>query len=334
MASFFESIALDYEGTRIGSGELATSALDEAALAGRLGPVNARRRLLTEREYDAFDGSESIFQIVRRTSSEYLIRAALLATGLYQRGMRNAARVELKRNRLTSPRLPKSFDGFTILHLSDLHVDMNRTAMLQVEALVRSLEYDVCVFTGDFRGKISGPFGDTLAQLARITKALEGPLYGVLGNHDSIAMVPGLEKMGVRMLLNERVVIERGGDRLHLAGIDDAHAYGSGSVERAAAGMPHEEFSVLISHTPEVYCEAERSGFDLMLSGHTHGGQICLPGGIPITLDAQLPRYMGRGAWRYGKLRGYTSVGAGSSIVPVRFNCPPEITLHHFAASA
>jgi predicted MPP superfamily phosphohydrolase len=84
--------------------------------------------------------------------------------------------------------------------------------------------------------------------------------------------------------------------------------------------------------TPEVYCEAERAGFDVMLSGHTHGGQICLPGGIPITLDAKLPRHMGKGAWRYGKLSGYTSVGAGSSVVPVRFNCPPEITLHHFEA--
>jgi hypothetical protein len=93
--------------------------------------------------------------------------------------------------------------------------------------------------------------------------------------------------------------------------------------------MPRDEFSVLISHTPEVYREAERAGFDVMLSGHTHGGQICLPGGIPITLDAKLPRRFGRGAWRYGKLHGYTSVGAGSSVVPVRFNCPPEITLHH-----
>jgi predicted MPP superfamily phosphohydrolase len=131
------------------------------------------------------------------------------------------------------------------------------------------------------------------------------------------------------MLLNESVAIERGSDRIHIAGIDDTHFYRSGSIDRAAAGMPRDEFSVLISHTPEVYREAERAGFDVMLSGHTHGGQICLPGGIPITLDAKLPRRFGRGAWRYGKLHGYTSVGAGSSVVPVRFNCPPEITLHH-----
>jgi predicted MPP superfamily phosphohydrolase len=147
-------------------------------------------------------------------------------------------------------------------------------------------------------------------------------------------MVPGLEALGIRILLNECISIERGEHRIHIAGIDDAHFYQSNSIARAAAGMLSENFSVLLSHTPEVYREAERSGFDVMLSGHTHGGQICLPGGIPITLDAKLPRHMGKGAWRYGKLRGYTSVGAGSSVVPVRFNCPPEITLHQFEASA
>ena len=73
---------------------------------------------------------------------------------------------------------------------------------------------------------------------------------------------------------------------------------------------------------------AAHADFDLMLSGHTHGGQICLPGRIPITIDSKLPRHMASGPWTYGKMNGYTSVGVGSSIVPVRFNCPPEITLH------
>ena len=79
----------------------------------------------------------------------------------------------------------------------------------------------------------------------------------------------------------------------------------------------------------EVYRKAAHFGFNLLLSGHTHGGQICLPGGFPITLDSVLPRSMGAGAWKYQDMIGYTSVGAGSSVVPVRFNCPPEITLHH-----
>ena len=65
-----------------------------------------------------------------------------------------------------------------------------------------------------------------------------------------------------------------------------------------------------------------------MLSGHTHGGQICLPGRIALTLDSVLPRYMGAGAWAYGAMSGYTSVGVGSCVEPVRLNCPPAITLH------
>ena len=79
-----------------------------------------------------------------------------------------------------------------------------------------------------------------------------------------------------------------------------------------------------------MYRQVARADFNLLLSGHTHGGQICLPGGIPITLNSVLPRSMGSGPWKYHDMIGYTSVGAGSSVVPVRFNCPPEITLHHF----
>lgn len=272
----------------------------------------------------------NFFHFENLTSSRLLIHTVLVVTGLYRRGLRNAARVQLRHNRIASSLLPAAFQGFTVLQLSDLHVDMNREAMQQVEALVRSLQYDVCVLTGDFRGRTFGPFGDTLEQMASITSALKGPLYGVLGNHDTIAMVPGLEEMGIRMLLNERDVIERGSERIHLVGIDDAHFYQSDNIEMAVAGIPREEFSILISHTPEVYRDAARAGFDVMISGHTHGGQICLPGGIPITLDSRLPRHMGAGPWKYGHLSGYTSVGAGSSVVPVRFNCPPEVTLHHF----
>ena len=154
----------------------------------------------------------------------------------------------------------------------------------------------------------------------RARAGLKGPIYGVLGDHDTICMVPGLEAMGIRMLLNESDVIERGGQRLHLGGIDDAHFYRMDNIEKAAAAIPHDEFSILISHTPEVYRQAAHADFNLLLSGHTHGGQICLPGGIPITLDSILPRSMGSGAWKYHDMIGYTSVGAGSSVVPVRFN--------------
>ena len=332
MLSFFENRTLERGSARSSRANGAAPANDEIPpiLVERLGRAHAGQRLQTEREHEAqiFGHGLNFFHFENLTSSHLLIRTVLMLTGLYHRGLRNATRIQLRHNRIVSPRLPAAFHGFSILQLSDLHVDMNREAMEHMVSLVKPLQYDLCVLTGDFRGRTFGPFGDTLEQMAYITRALKGPLYGVLGNHDTIAMVPGLEEIGIQMLLNERDVIERGSEHIHLAGIDDAHFYQSDSIEKAAAGIPRDEFSILISHTPEVYKDAAHAGFDVMISGHTHGGQICLPGGIPITLDSKLPRHMGAGPWKYSHLSGYTSVGAGSSVVPVRFNCPPEITLH------
>ena len=300
-------------------------------LEQRLGRRHARQRLGIEKDHEAqvFGQGINFFHFENLPLSHVLVCAFLMATGLYWRGLSNAAKVDIRHNRIVSPRLPKAFDAFTIIQLSDLHVELSEAAIERVVDLLREARYDVCVLTGDYWGRTCGPYDMTLAGMARVIAALKGPIYGVLGNHDTIYMVPGLEAMGIRMLLNESVVIERGGERIHLAGIDDAHFYGMDNIEKAAATTPHDEFSILVSHTPEVYRQAARADFDLLLGGHTHGGQICLPGGIPITLDSVLPRSMGAGAWKYRELIGYTSVGAGSSVVPVRFNCPPEITLHH-----
>ena len=305
-------------------------------LEKRLGRRHARQRIGIEKDHEAqvFGQGINFFHIENLRLSHAVIRAILVATGLYWRGVSNAAKVEIKHNPILLPDLPASFDGFTILQLSDLHVDMSETAMERVVGLLGDLRYDVCVLTGDYRGKTYGPYEATLAGMARVRAALKGPIYGVLGNHDTICMVPGLEGMGISMLLNENDSIVRGGQRIHLVGIDDAHFYRMDNIEKAAAAIPHDEFSILISHTPEVYRQAAHADFNLLLSGHTHGGQICLPGGIPITLDSILPRSMGSGAWKYHDMIGYTSVGAGSSIVPVRFNCPPEITLHHLHPSS
>jgi predicted MPP superfamily phosphohydrolase len=189
------------------------------------------------------------------------------------------------------------------------------------------------VLTGDFRGQTFGPFEAALEGVAQVRSHLVGPVFAVLGNHDTIRMVPGLEQMGIRVLLNEQETIRRGDECIYLAGIDDAHFYRVDNIEKAAADIPHRAFSVLLSHTPEIYRQAAHAGFSLLLAGHTHGGQICLPGSIPITLDSVLPRRFGSGAWRYHEMIGYTSVGAGSSIVPVRLNSRPEITIHHLRRS-
>jgi uncharacterized protein len=299
-------------------------------LERRLGRLHARQRLGIESDHEAriFGGGLNFFHIENWHSAHAAIRMALRLAGLYGRARRNAERVVLKENVVASPRLPAAFEGFTILHLTDLHVDMNPGAMARVVELVRGLHYDLAVLTGDYRARTFGSFEPALEGMGRIRRVLHDPVYGVLGNHDSIRMVPAMEEMGIRMLLNEAVAIEREGERLHLAGIDDAHYFRVDNIEKAAMGLPHDEFSVLLSHTPEIYRQAAHAGFDLLLAGHTHGGQICLPGSIPITLDSHLPRRFGSGAWRWHQMSGYTSVGCGSSIVAVRLNCPPEITLH------
>lgn len=299
-------------------------------LEQRLGRLHARQRLGIERDHEAqiFGQGLNFFHIENWYSVHGLIRGALRLTGLYRRGQRNAERVVLRRNDVFFKNLPRPFDGFTILHISDPHVDMNEGAMRRLGALVREMQYDLCVLTGDYRGKTFGPFEPTIEGIARIRGELKGPVYGVLGNHDTVQMVPALEAMGIRMLLNESEPIGRGDQRIHLAGIDDAHFFRVDNIEKAASAIPDGEFSILLSHTPEIYRQAAHAGFALLLGGHTHGGQICLPGSIPVTLDSALPRRMGSGPWRYANMVGYTSVGAGSSIVAVRLNCPPEITLH------
>jgi uncharacterized protein len=299
-------------------------------LEQRLGRLHARQRLGIETEHEAqvFGQGINFFHIENWYPLHSVIRNTLRLTGLYWRGKKNAERVTIRHNDISSARLPAEFDGFTILHISDMHVDMNQGAMKRLAELVPDMSYDICVLTGDFRGATFGPFDATFEGLAQVRARLKGPVFAVLGDHDTIQMVPGLEDMGIWMLLNESEALVRGDQRIYLAGIDDAHYYRVDNIEKAAAEIPPGAFSILLSHTPEIYRQAAHAGFDLLLGGHTHGGQICLPGSIPITLDSVLPRRMGSGPWNYGGMAGYTSVGVGSSIVPVRINCPPEITLH------
>jgi len=302
-----------------------------SALEQRLGRVHAKQRLGIETDHEAqvFGQGLNFFHVENWYSVHSVIRNVLRLAGLYGRGLRNAERVEPRHNDVESVLLPPAFDGFSILHISDLHADMSQGAMQALIALLKDVRYDICVLTGDFRGQTFGPFDAALEGVAQVRSHLIGPVFAVLGNHDTIRMVPGLEHMAIRVLLNEQETIRRADECIYLAGIDDAHFYRVDNIEKAAADIPHRAFSVLLSHTPEIYRQAAHAGFSLLLAGHTHGGQICLPGSIPITLDATLPRRFGSGAWRYREMIGYTSVGAGSSIVPVRINSRPEITIHY-----
>ncbi len=300
-------------------------------LERRLGRLHAKQRLGIETDHEAqiFGQGINFFHIENWYSIHSVIRTTLKLFGLYRRGCENAEQIQVRHNDFRMKTLPSKFDGFTLLHISDLHVDMNERAMRRLMELLPEMNYDICVLTGDYRGATFGPFDAALEGMARVRSRLKGLVYGVLGNHDTVRMVPGLEDMGIRMLLNECEAISRGDQKVYLAGIDDAHYYRVDNIEKAAAGVPDGGCSILLSHTPEIYRQAAHAGFDLLLGGHTHGGQICLPGSIPITLNSVLPRHMGSGPWKYHDMLGYTSVGAGCSIVPVRINCLPEITLHH-----
>lgn len=299
-------------------------------LIERIGAEHVERRLKVEAEHEAqlFGQGLILFNLENWVSAPKIIRGALKLAGLYNRARRNADQIVIRRNAIEFANLPPAFENFTILHLSDLHVDISEGAMRHLIGIVSGLRYDICVLTGDYRGKTYGPFDTSIKGIGELRAQLKGALYGVLGNHDSIQMAPPLEAMDIRMLFNECETITRGKDRIYLAGVDDAHFYRADDIEKAAKSIPPGAFSVLLSHTPEIYDHAAGAGFDLILSGHTHGGQLCLPGGIPIKLEARLPRRMGAGAWRHAGMTGYTSVGAGTSLLPVRLNCPPEITLH------
>lgn len=300
-------------------------------LEKRLGRLHARQRLGIESDNEArvFGHGMNFFHLENWYSIHSVIRNGLRLLGLYGRGKRNTLDILVRHNEIRLPGLPRAFDGFTILHVSDLHVDMNWDATHALIERLREVNYDLCVLTGDYRAQTFGAYDATLEGMERVRVHLKDPVYAVLGNHDTIRMVPGMEQMGFRVLLNESAAIERNGAVLHLVGIDDAHYYRVDNIEKAAHDVPHEAVSILLSHTPEIYKQAAHAGFNLLLCGHTHGGQICLPGGFPLTLDARCPRYMGSGPWRYHDMIGYTSVGAGTCIVSVRLNCPPEIVLHH-----
>ncbi len=316
--------------------ELATDAsasaqsADLERLAARVGRVHLRQRLGIESDHarDVFGRGRTLFHIENWYSIHALLRFLLRVSGLYRRGLRNAEAIEVRQNEVLLPGLPTPFDGFTLLQLSDLHLDMNERFPPALIQRLRDLDYDLCVLTGDFRARTFGGFDRALEALARLRPHLHAPVYGILGNHDSIRMVPAMEDMGITLLLNEAVAIQRQGSAVWLAGIDDPHYFRMENFEKTAHSIPADAVAVLLSHSPEPFRRAAHAGFDLMLSGHTHGGQICLPGGVPLMTNADCPRRFCRGGWRYHTMQGYTSVGSGASVVDVRFNCPPEVTLH------
>ena len=256
----------------------------------------------------------------------------LKVSRLFRVGKHNVLDFEVVEVDVMVEGLPEAFEDFCILHLSDIHIDGMPDDGERLIRIIQRLHYDVCVLTGDFRFHTFGNYEPSLNGMKRLAASIECPhgIFGILGNHDFVEMVPALESSGIRMLLNETVRIARGDAAIHILGLDDAHFYGVDALDKAIRDIPAAEVKVLLVHSPEIIAEAAHAGVNYYLCGHTHGGQICLPGGIPLLTNANCSRKYVGGLWHYENMAGYTSRGTGSSCLPVRFFCPPEITLHRF----
>lgn len=312
------------------SDEKASSKHPYQVLIDRMGESHFRQRFTLQVNHASrmFGQGRTLMHIENMEWLMVVLYYGLKLTGLYRWGYRNFKDIRIVENTVRLAHLPDVFDGFRILHLSDLHLDLDPGLCDVMIDRVLQVDYDLAVLTGDYRANTSGDFRNLETDFPRLVGALKNTPYGILGNHDFIEFVPPLEDMGLRMLLNETVRLERGGRSIWLSGIDDPHFYETDNLQMARSAVPDGAFSILLSHSPEIYRAAAAIGYDFMLSGHTHAGQICLPGRIPIMTNARCPRRMTYGGWAYGPMRGYTSAGTGSSGVPVRFFCPPEMTVH------
>jgi predicted MPP superfamily phosphohydrolase len=251
----------------------------------------------------------------------------------YSRGIRNALQPVVQHLELEFENLPQNLHGFRLLHLADLHIDgVNGLAEIVADR-VAALPADLCVMTGDYRFAMEGPCDAVYSGMATVLSGVrtEHGVLAILGNHDESDIAVELETLGVRMLINEAVEITRGGDRLWVIGVDDPHHYGCDDLKSALESVPADAFKVILAHSPEMYEEAAAAEIHLYLCGHTHAGQIRLPGiGGPLT-NADCPRAYTHGRWQHRGMLGYTSAGVGCSLLPVRYNCPPEIALIELA---
>lgn len=301
------------------------------AYAARLGEAEFEARMRLEeqmRERCGEGQGKGLFRVEHRFDLYAFIRVCLKLSGFWNRAVRNYFDIRVVRNTVRISHLPLEFEGFTILQLSDLHADLHPDFPKRVKEVIAPLDYDCLALTGDFRTcTYSDHTGATDATID-IMAEVKMPIYAVLGNHDSLAKVPLMEAAGIRFLLNEHTVLRRGEGELCLIGIDDPNFYQTHCFERALQGTPESAPKVLLSHSPQTHAIAAEAGIDFLMAGHTHGGQICLPGGCLLMHDGSAPRRVLAGAWREGKLQGYTSRGTGASGLPVRLNCPSEVTLH------
>ncbi|HEX6729718.1 MAG TPA: metallophosphoesterase [Pyrinomonadaceae bacterium] len=225
-------------------------------------------------------------------------------------------------------RLPKELDGFRIVQLSDVHHGPFSSTE-QIERAVQTanrLRPDIIALTGDYisrERRYAAPCAEMLGRL----EAKYG-VYAVLGNHDhwtDAALITDLFRAeGITVLINQGVHFEHRGASFWLAGVDDTMV-GLEDIPLALAGARKDEMKLLLAHNPIVLRRAARAGVDLVLSGHTHGGQVALRS--DRSASGRPRRRLLKGLGRQGNTQIYVNRGLGTVILPVRYGCPPEVSL-------
>ena len=254
------------------------------------------------------------------------LRAALLET----------TQVQLTRLPIKIAKLPPEFENFKIIQLSDVHHSsfVSEAEIAAAAQRVNELQPDLIVLTGDYVSH-SVDFIPGCARALGQLKAKHG-VFAVLGNHDHWTdgqlMKTALEAQGIRVLCNENERIEKDGASICLAGVDDMMVK-LDDMKAALAETSRAETRILLAHNPALIREAARAGVDLMLSGHTHGGQINWKLLVPQK-ETRLSRWLHRPSRKFmrghavlGNTQLYVNRGFGTVVVPLRFGCTPEITL-------
>ncbi len=240
-------------------------------------------------------------------------------------------RLAVRRVDVPVGRLPSELDGFTILHLSDLHLDLvhGRAWLDRVVERANGLGADLVAITGDLAEGSVAQYGEDAAAIGRL-KAPHGVFF-VTGNHeyfhDLLGWISFLQDRGIRVLRNEMVSVEIGSAGFDLAGVDDhdggrlAADHGPDLDRALSARNPHHPV-VLLAHQPRIIAEAEERGVDLVLSGHTHGGQIW-----PFSYLVYLQQPYVRGLIHHGRTHLYISSGTGFWGPPMRLGTTAEMAL-------
>lgn len=246
-------------------------------------------------------------------------------------------RLRIVRKDFPLPRWPERLNGFTIAVLSDFHYDpyFSVHPLHAAVPMVRDLHPDLIALTGDFVSV--PPTGDhakganAAEPCAKLISEMSAPygLWAILGNHDCDTdperVIRALKAENIPVLENRSQPIERDGARFWLAGVNDVIS-GTADLPETLRGVPANEAVILLAHEPDFADEASRFPVDLQLSGHSHGGQVRIPLLPPLYLPELAKKYI-LGTYQVGPLPLYTNAGIGTVDVPVRLNCPPEITL-------